>query len=47
MHRHVVQRTGLQQLYPLSALPNNDALEGMAGGLASAWKQVRHVRESN
>ncbi len=40
MHRHLVQRAGLEQAYPLAAMPENGALEGMAAGLAAAWKQV-------
>jgi hypothetical protein len=45
MHRHVVQRAGLEHAYPLAALPANDALEGMPAGLAAAWKQARAGRE--
>jgi hypothetical protein len=41
MHRHVVQRAGLEHAYPLAALPANHALEGMPAGLAAAWKQAR------
>jgi hypothetical protein len=44
MHRHVVQRAGLEHAYPLSAMPENEALEGMAAGLAAAWTEVRLCR---
>jgi hypothetical protein len=44
MHRHVVQRAGLEHAYPLSAMPENEALEGMAAGLAAAWTEVRRHR---
>ncbi len=46
MHRHVVQRAGLEHAYPLSAMPENEALEGMAAGLAAAWTEVRRRRSA-
>ena len=41
LHRHQVKRAGLERLYPPAAMPENHALEGMAGGLAAAWREVR------
>ena len=40
MHRHLVKRVGLERAYAPAALPENNALEGMAGGLAAAWREV-------
>jgi glutathione synthase len=40
MHKDLVNTLGLQAAFPLACMPDNDAMRGMAGGLASAWSAV-------
>ena len=38
LHRQLLPRMGLDARYPASSLPANGAREGLAGGLAQAWR---------
>lgn len=41
LHAEMVQRHGLSGIFPADCLPKNDSVEGLARGLAGAWREVR------
>ena len=38
LHRHLIERGGLQERFPALGLPENGAAEGVADGLAAAFR---------
>lgn len=40
MHKDLIKALDLQAACPLECMPDNDAMAGMAGGLAAAWSAV-------